>query len=93
MYYAIVVADRRSKDDPTLKQRVMDAINENGLKNSIIPIENAVIYLNKFDKQTAESSLDWAIQFWKSQREATPTTNQRKCLVCEYKEKCEISLF
>ena len=93
LYYAIVVADRSSKYDPNLKQRVVEAITENGLKNSIIPIENAVIYLNKFDEQVAESSLDWAIQFWKSQREATLTTNHSKCIVCEYKEKCETLLF
>ena len=89
LYYAIIVADRSQKNDPNLKQRVVEAITENGPKNSIIPIENAVIYLNKFDEQAAASSLDWAIQFWKNQREATPTTNHRKCAVCEYKDQCE----
>ena len=93
LYYAIVVADRRAKDDPTLKERVFDAVQNNGLKNAIVPIENAVIYLNKFDQQTAEPSLDWTIQFWKSRREAIPTSNQSKCRVCEYKEKCETLLF
>jgi len=51
LYYAIVVADRRAKGDPTLKERVFDALQKNGLKNAVIPIENAVIYLNKFDQQ------------------------------------------
>jgi len=93
LFYAIVVADRRAKDDPNLKERVFDAIQKNGLKKAILPIENAVIYLNKFDRQEAESSLDWAIQFWKGQREAIPTTNQNKCRICEYKEKCKTLLF
>ena len=52
-------------------------------------IENAIIYLNKFDEQAANSSLEWAIQFWKSQREAFPTTNRSKCRACESKKECK----
>ena len=90
LYYAIVVADRRARDDPKLKENVFNAIMKNGLKKTILPIENAVIYLKKFDEQEAESSLDWAIQFWKNQREAIPTSNPYKCRSCEYKEECKI---
>jgi len=72
---------------------VFDAVQKTGLKNAIVPIENAVIYLNKFDQQEAESSLDWAIQFWKSQREATSTTNLNKCRICEYQEECKRPVF
>jgi len=93
LFYAIVVADRRARDDPNLKDNVSEAIMKNGLKKAILPIENAVIYLNKFDEQEAESSLEWAIQFWKGQREAIPTTNQYKCRICEYKEECKPLVF
>ena len=93
LYYAIVVADRRARDDPNLKDNVIKTVMDNGLENAVLPIENAVIYLNRFDQQVAKSSLDWAIQFWKSQREAIPTTNQSKCRVCEYNEQCKTLLF
>jgi hypothetical protein len=89
LFYAIVVADRKARDDPNLKESVFVAVKNNGLKKTILPIENAVIYLNKFDKQEAKASLDWAIEFWKGQREAILTKNSNKCRVCEYKDECQ----
>jgi len=93
LFYAIVVADRRARDDPSLKERVFEAVMKNGLKEAILPIDNAVVYLNKFDEQEAKSSLEWAIQFWKGQREAISTTNRNKCRICEYEEKCKDWIF
>ena len=93
LFYAIVVADRRARDDPNLKDNVFEAVMKNGLKKVIIPIDNAVIYLNKFDEQEAESSLEWAIQFWKGQREAISTSNNNKCRVCEYEKECKQLIF
>jgi len=56
--------------------------------------ENARIYLNKFNQTEAEKDLDWAIEFWKKQREAIPTRNPNKCRSCEYKMECDAcSLF
>ena len=93
LFYAIVVADRITKDDDQLKERVVDAILKNGLKETVLTTENAVIYLKKFNPEEAELSLDWAIEFWKSQREAIPTTNPNKCRTCEYNEECKPSIF
>jgi CRISPR/Cas system-associated exonuclease Cas4 (RecB family) len=93
LYYAIVVADRTARNDPNLRDNALEAIRKNGPQNAILPIENAVIYLNKFDEQTAKASLEWAIQFWKKQREATSTTNQNKCRICEYQEECKKLIF
>jgi hypothetical protein len=93
LFYAIVVADRRVRDDPNLKNDVFEVVMKNGLKKAVLPIENAVIYINKFDDQEAVSSLEWAIQFWKGQREAISTTNRNKCRVCEYEEECKSVIF
>ncbi len=93
LFYAIVVADRRARDDPSLKDKAFEAVMKNGLKKAILSIDNAVIYLNKFDAQEAKSSLDWAIQFWKAQRDAISTTNRNKCRVCEYEEECKKLIF
>jgi len=93
LFYAIVVADRRAREDPNLKDDVFAAVMKNGLKKAILPIENAVVYLNKFDEQEASASLDWAIEFWKAQREAIQTTNRNKCRICEYEEECKRLIF
>ena len=90
LFYAIVVADRRARDDPDLKDNVFKAVMKNGLKKAVLPIANAIIFLNTFDEKEAESSLEWAVQFWKGQREAISTKNRNKCRVCEYEEECEL---
>lgn len=91
--YAIVVADRKLKCDPNLKDRVLDVIKNIEPKNTVIPIENAVIYFNKFDEQQAKASLEWALKFWKKQREAISTINPNKCRICEYEQNCKKIIF
>ena len=93
LFYAIVVADRTARDDPNLRDTAVEAVKKNGPQKAILPIPNAVIYLNKFDEQEAKSSLEWAMQFWKKEREATSTTNPNKCRVCEYEEECKKLIF
>jgi CRISPR/Cas system-associated exonuclease Cas4 (RecB family) len=93
LFYAIVVADRRARHDLNLRDNVVEAVKKNGFKNAILPIENAVIYLNRFDEEAAKSSLEWALQYWKGQREAISTTNPNKCRNCEYKEECKSAIF
>ncbi len=93
LFYAIVVADRRAKDDDQLKDRVIDAVLKNGQKEAVLTTENAVIHLKEFDPEETELSLDWAIEFWKKQREAIPTSNPNKCRSCEYNEECKHTVF
>lgn len=93
LFYAIVVADRKSKQDPNLKDKVLDAVTNIGQKSGAIQIENATIYLNKFDEEQAKASLEWALEFWKKQRDAICTTNHYKCRICEYEEHCEKFVF
>jgi hypothetical protein len=59
------------------------------IKEAVLTTENAVIYLNKFNPNEAEQSLDWAIEFWNKQREAIPTRNPNKCKSCEYNVECD----
>lgn len=93
LFYAIVVADRRVRGDPDLKHDVIEAVVNSDLKMTILHVENAVIYLNKFDEKEAKASLDWALQFWKGQREAISTSNQNKCRICEYHKHCKEIIF
>jgi hypothetical protein len=88
LFYAIVVADPAARSDGSLKEKVLDAIGENGLKEGILELDNARIFLCKFNRGDAEKDLDWALKFWKKEREAIPTQNPNKCKTCEYLEKC-----
>lgn len=93
LFYAIVVADRKSKQDPNLKDKVLDAVTNIGQKSCAIKIDNATIYLNKFDEEQAKASVEWALKFWKKQRDAICTTNHYKCRICEYEEYCKKFVF
>jgi len=94
LFYAIVIVNPEARDDETVKRRVVNTIMENRLEEAVLTTENARIYLNKFDQIEAERDLDWAIEFWKKQREAIPTRNPNKCRSCEYKMECDAcSLF
>jgi len=88
LIYAIVMVDPMAKDAIKLRKQVVSAVVKNGRKEAILNVENARIYVNKFDQNEAEQDLDWAIEFWKKQREAIPTRNPNKCRSCEYNEKC-----
>ena len=89
LFYAIVVADRNARNNPHLRDDVFEAVKKIGSQKTILQIDNAVIYFNKFDEQDAKASLEWAIQFWKGQREAISTNNPNKCRICEYHQQCK----
>jgi len=88
LFYAIVTADPKAEDDGKLKGEAVQAILKNGLKEAILTLQNARIYVSRFDQTKAERDLEWAIKFWKNQREPVPTRNLNKCKSCEYKTKC-----
>ncbi len=53
-----------------------------------LPIQRVVAMMYPFSLQEAIEKLEWAIGFWKGEREAVPTKSQAKCAVCDLKEKC-----
>jgi hypothetical protein len=89
MHYAIIVADPKQKGQSTLQDEAMNAITENGSQETMLQIQNANVYLQKFSLETANKNLEWALQYWKRIREAQPTDNPSKCLKCEYQAKCD----
>ena len=92
LFYAIVMVNPKGRDDKKLKERVVKAVIKNGPKEAVLTTENARIYFTKFNEEEAEQDLDWAIEFWKNNREAIPTRNPNKCRSCEYNDKCDASL-
>lgn len=88
LFCAIVVADPRVRNEVELKHRVVDAVIKNGPKEAILDIDRARIFFDKFDGNKAEQDLNWAIAFWRKERDAIPTENLNKCVRCEYRTEC-----
>ena len=42
-----------------------------------------------FDKEQALHELDWALQFWRNEREAEPTPSPGRCRACRYRRMCD----
>ena len=88
LYCAVVVAEPGARHDKKLKDKVVNEITKNGPKEGVLIVSGAKIYIWKFDGVKAEQDLDWALRFWKKQREAIPTENLNKCASCEYSSEC-----
>ena len=88
LFYAIVVADPRTRGSRELRQKVVHTVISNSAKEAVYPIGDATVYCNKFNRANAEENLAWALEFWKQSREAEPTSNQNKCARCEYQIHC-----
>lgn len=88
LFFEIVVADPAKRGSSELREKVLEAVAENGLKEAELDVENAKIYVNKFRSALAQEPLSWAIEYWTSSREATYTSNPNKCAKCEYQKEC-----
>lgn len=91
LFYAIVVVSPEARNDKKLRRRVVEAIMKKGLIESELQTENAIIYLCKFDEETAEEDLEWALEYWQNARKAQRTGNVNKCRNCEYQVECQKS--
>jgi hypothetical protein len=89
LFYAIVVADPKTKGSRELRQNVAHTTMANLSKTAQHSIEGAKIYVNKFDRACAEMDLQWALEYWRQIREAKPTASQSKCGKCEYQVFCK----
>jgi hypothetical protein len=89
LFYAIVVADPKTKGSKELRHNVIRTVVANRSRAALHSIDDAKIYVNKFDPACAEMDLQWALEYWKQAREAKPTNNQSKCGKCEYQVQCQ----
>ena len=90
LFYALVLVNPKAEKDKELKKRVYEAVTRNGLEEATMSVKNARIYINKFNEDIAERDIDWALEFWKYEREAFQTTNPNKCESCEYSIVCQM---
>jgi len=88
LFYALVVADPKTRGSRKLRQNVMRTIMGNSPTEATHSVDDAKIYFCKFNRTHAEKDLDWALEFWSKNREAESTSNQNKCAKCEYQTYC-----
>jgi len=96
LYYVIIIAPLNIRNDSEVKSiihfKILNSFLEEFLlnkeKNAYI-IDNFKLYFYKFNPTKAEQRLDWALEFWKNEREATTTDNLNRCKNCEYNVNCK----
>jgi CRISPR/Cas system-associated exonuclease Cas4 (RecB family) len=89
LFYTIVTADPKTRGNRKFRKQATDAIIDNGPKEAVIQIEDATIHIHKYNRAAVENNLSWALEYWKQNREATPTNNPNKCTRCEYQTQCQ----
>jgi CRISPR/Cas system-associated exonuclease Cas4 (RecB family) len=89
LFYAIVTADPKTRGNRKFRKQAVAAAIENGPKEAVLQIKDATIHLHKFNPIDIENNIAWAINYWKQNREATPTNNPNKCSRCEYQTQCQ----
>ncbi len=94
----VIIKPEATKDISNIKKQVIDATIKNGQKEAELQIKDefqitvAQIVIERFFQHDAKKYLDWVMSYWEFQRAAVRTEDREKCLVCEYKEKCDTGI-
>jgi len=92
--YVLVLASPECKGRKELKEIVKTILSNPGKDVMEVKLNKiaARIYVAGFEMNRAMQDLDWALGFWKMEREATPTGKAGKCTICEFKQTCPDSI-
>lgn len=89
-----ILSHDRSIDEATakdLQDLVLSQFSAWGAgTNELSP--NAVVHLIDYTPIGFLNELDWALGYWRGEREPEPTTSPAKCRACEYESQCPDSL-
>jgi hypothetical protein len=88
LFYVIVVAPIESRVDEKLFGKIVEALSNHDSGESSFEVGGANIYIYEYVQPEAVRDLDWALEYWKEAREATPVDNPAKCRSCEYLKEC-----
>jgi len=94
--YALVLASVDLRSDEEFRNRSLDTILDS-IKKSRVELYSdgnveAKAYITDFSEKDAIDDVEWALKYWRGEREAFPTPEPGKCRACEYKSVCEFSL-
>lgn len=93
----VILSHEPNLDDETgkrLQQMVLHGLAE-GLdegRNVLQENPDASVYLFDYDSADHLDDLDWALEYWRDEREPKPTENPAKCRSCPYADVCSDSL-
>ncbi|KKL90616.1 hypothetical protein LCGC14_1902910 [marine sediment metagenome] len=97
LFYTIIIAplkiEKNIKLLPEIPGYVYKKImnNKRGFPTSFNDINGTNInaYVYQFELDIAKKNVDWALRYWKEEREAELTKNINKCRSCNYISGCE----
>lgn len=97
--YAIIIIPPEMRNNIKLMKELPKRILQSFIleklckkEKSLLTIDNIKIFINKFNPEQAERDLNWALEFWREERIAIPTSKIYKCKKCEHKTKCDENL-
>lgn len=92
--YALVMAPPECKGSDDLRRIPTLALKHQSQEPMAVSLPNgtANVYLTTYRQSEILGELEWALGFWKNQRDPKPTSNAGKCRVCQFRETCEFSL-
>ena len=91
LHYVIAVVPHDLRKDENLFEKIFKSVMKNGLKEARLKVGEANVYVYPYRSEDAKTDIDWALDFWRGNRESIPTQNLNKCKNCEYKESCKSS--
>lgn len=72
-----------------LQQLVVASYDEWELgEHELTESPKAILHLSEFSKVEYLEDLDWALGYWRNDREPIPTSKAAKCQACEYNDVC-----
>jgi len=88
--YVIALIPSSTKGESTLFTNIVQAVMDNGPQEVTLDIDTSKVYVFPYRSTPAEEDIDWALEYWRSKRDAIPTRNPNKCTRCEYTASCEL---
>jgi len=52
----------------------------------------AAVYVRRYDRDDHAEEVDWALEYWRGERDPEPTDNPAKCRACPFSDFCSHSL-
>ena len=89
LYYAIAILPPSSRNESTVFSNIVQAVLDHGPHETSFSVGEAHVHLYAYQSTTAEDDIDWALDYWRSNRDAISTRNPKKCARCEYEASCE----
>ena len=95
-YVVVKVPRSRTPDAPLLQltdQLVVEQVLADSAKSPFQPLPDEPIQAHPslYTRQSHFEDLQWALEYWREERDPIPTSNAAKCRPCDFVDDCEKS--